>query len=495
MNTLPRLYRDSLALATDLYQLTMAYAYWKQGMAEREAAFHLIFRRAPFGGEYAIACGLSYAIDFIENFRFQEDDLAHLATLPGADGKPLFEPAFLNYLRELRVRCDIDAMPEGTAAFAHEPLVRVVGPLVDCQLLETPLLNMVNFQTLIATKAARVCRAAAGDPVLEFGLRRAQGLDGGVSASRAAYVGGCAGTSNVLAGKLFDIPVKGTHAHSWVMAFDDELSAFQAYADAMPNNSLFLVDTYDSLEGVQNAVRVGRRLREAGHNLLGVRLDSGELVELSVTARRILDEGGFPEATIVASNELDEYQIAKHKRLGGTVNVWGVGTRLATAYDQPALGGVYKLAAIEDESGDWDYRVKLSETADKVSDPGILQVRRFRKAGRFVGDAIYNEPSGVPSRPAVIALSGNSRRELPPADGWDDLLVPIFRRGEKTYEAPSAAAARSRTHAQLASLDESVTRLDDPQPYLVGLEEGLHGLKSRLMQEAERKVRSNGLDT
>jgi nicotinate phosphoribosyltransferase len=480
MNTLPRLYRDSLALVTDLYQLTMAYAYWKEGMAEREAAFHLIFRTIPFRGEYAIACGLSYALDFVENFRFQKDDLAYLASLPGADGKPLFEPAFLNYLRQFRIRCDIDAMPEGTAAFAHEPLVRVVGPLLDCQLLETPLLNMVNFQTLIATKATRVCRAAEGDPVLEFGLRRAQGIDGGVSASRAAYVGGCAGTSNVLAGKLFDIPVKGTHAHSWVMAFDDELSAFQAYAQAMPNNSLFLVDTYDSLEGVRNAVRVGRRLREQGHELLGVRLDSGELVELSVAARKILDEGGFPEATIVASNELDEYQIAEHKRRGGKVNVWGVGTRLATAYDQPALGGVYKLAAIKDETGEWDYRVKLSETPDKVSDPGILQVRRYRQAGRFVGDAIYDEPIGVPLRPTIVALSGKSRRELPSADGWDDLLVPIFRRGQKIYEAPPAHEARERTREQLAALDESVTRLDNPQPYPVGLEEGLHQLKSRL---------------
>jgi nicotinate phosphoribosyltransferase len=489
MNTLPRLYRHSLALLTDLYQLTMAYAYWKKGLAEREAAFHLMFRRVPFGGEYAVACGLSYAIEFIESFRFDSDDLDYLASLAGADGKALFEPAFLDYLRDLRIRCDVDAMPEGTAAFAHEPLVRVVGPLVDCQLLETPLLNMVNFQTLIATKAARVCRAAEGDPVLEFGLRRAQGIDGGVAASRAAYVGGCAGTSNVLAGKLFDIPVKGTHAHSWVMAFDDELAAFHAYADAMPNNSLFLVDTYDSIEGVRNAVRVGRRLREQGHELLGIRLDSGDLVELSLAARKILDEGGFPKATIVASNDLDEYQIAEHKRRGGKVNVWGVGTRLATAYDQPALGGVYKLAAIKDEHGAWDYRIKLSETPDKVSDPGILQVRRFRQQGRFLADAIYDAPSGISAPPTIVSLTGKNRRELPPAEDWDDLLVPVFRRGEKVYDAPSAGEARRRTAEQLAAFEESVTQLEKPEPYPVGLEQGLHDLKTRLIAEAEKRAR------
>jgi nicotinate phosphoribosyltransferase len=487
MKTLPRLYRDSLALLTDLYQLTMAYGYWREGVAEREAAFHLIFRKNPFDGEYAVACGLSQAIDFIENFRFEQDDLGYLDSLRGADDRPLFEPAFLDYLREFRFRCDIDAMPEGTAAFAHEPLVRVIGPLVQCQLLETPLLNMINFQTLIATKAARVCRAAEGDAVLEFGLRRAQGIDGGVSASRAAYVGGCVGTSNVLAGKLFDIPIKGTHAHSWVMAFDDELTAFEKYAEAMPNNALFLVDTYDSLEGVRNAVRVGQRLRRKGHELQGIRLDSGDLVELSLAARKILDEGGFPEATIVASNDLDEFLIADHKRRGGKVNVWGVGTRLATAFDQPALGGVYKLAAIQDERGAWDYRVKLSETPEKVSDPGILQVRRFRKQGRFVGDAVYDEPAGVSEKPAIVSFSGKNRREAPAADAFEDLLAPIFRRGQKVYEAPHAKEARRRTREQLAALDESVTRLNDPLPYPVGLAEGLHNLKTSLMRDAAER--------
>jgi nicotinate phosphoribosyltransferase len=484
MTTLPHVYRHSLALLTDLYQLTMAYAYWKEGMAEREAAFHLVFRKPPFGGRYALACGLSYAIDFIESFRFDEGDVGYLASLRGADQAPLFERAFLDYLREFRIRCDIDAMPEGTVAFGHEPLVRVVGPLLECQLLETPLLNLVNFQTLIATKAARVCMAAQGDAVLEFGLRRAQGIDGGVSASRAAFVGGCVATSNVLAGKLFDIPVKGTHAHSWVMAFDDELASFNAYAQALPNNSLFLVDTYDTLEGVRNAVRIGRRLREAGHELLGVRLDSGDLRELSIAARRILDEGGFPQASIVASNDLDEYQIAELKRRGAKINVWGVGTRLATAYDQPALGGVYKLAAVKDEAGAWERRIKLSETPEKVSDPGVLQVRRYHRQGRFVGDAIYDEPTGIGPQPTLVDLTGQRRFSLPPADGYDDLLVPVFRRGRKVYQAPSAHAAQGRAAEQLAALDETVARLEQPEPYLLGLEEQLHNIKSDLMHAA-----------
>lgn len=426
MATLPQLYRHSLALLTDLYQLTMAYAYWKEGLAERQAAFHLIFRTCPFGGQYAITCGLHYAVDFIEGFRFDDGDLAYLAGLKGADGEPLFEEAFIDYLRDFRIHCDIDAMPEGTVAFAHEPIVRVIGPLLECQLLETPLLNMVNFQTLIATKASRVCLAAQGEPVLEFGLRRAQGIDGGIAASRAAFVGGCVATSNVLAGKLFDIPVKGTHAHSWVMAFDNELESFEAYARAMPNNALFLVDTYDTLQGVCHAAQVGQRLREAGHEMLGVRLDSGDLAALSIDTRRILNEAGFPHASIVGSSDLDEYQIAEIKRRGGKIDVWGVGTRLATAYDQPALGGVYKLAALADEQGRWHGRLKLSETPEKTSDPGVLQVRRYRKNGRFVGDAVYDRATPPPMRPTLVDFGGKRRFTLPEADGYDDLLTPIF---------------------------------------------------------------------
>src|SRR5947207_3267000 len=270
-------FNPSLALLTDLYQLTMAYGYWKSGMAEREAVFHLAFRKPPFEGGYAIACGLSSAIDYVKKLQFGDGDLAYLAQQHGNDGKPLFDRAFTVYLRRLRFNLEIDAIPEGTVVFGNEPLVRVKGPLLQCQIVETALLNLINFQTLIATKSARICQAATGDPVLEFGLRRAQGIDGAISATRAAYVGGCAATSNVLAGKMFGIPVKGTHAHSWVMSFDDELESFHAYAQAMPNNAVFLVDTYNTLDGVRKAIEAGRALRSRGRELAGIRLDSGDL--------------------------------------------------------------------------------------------------------------------------------------------------------------------------------------------------------------------------
>lgn len=278
--SLTKLYKHSLALLTDLYELTMAYGYWKLGVPEKEAVFHVTFRENPFKGGYTIACGLDYAIDFLQHLRFTDDDLAYLATILGNDDKPLFEPAFLDYLRDLEFTFDIDAVPEGTVIFPHEPLVRVKGPILQAQILETALLNMVNFQTLIATKAARVCEAALGEPVIEFGLRRAQSIDGGISATRASFVGGCTSTSNVLAGLLFGIPVKGTHAHSWVMSFPTELESFEAYARAMPNNCIFLVDTYNTLEGVRHAVEVGKELEAQGHTMVGIRLDSGDLAYL-----------------------------------------------------------------------------------------------------------------------------------------------------------------------------------------------------------------------
>src|SRR3954471_19248241 len=425
------LYRHSLALLTDLYQLTMAYGYWKLGVAEREAVFNLTFRKQPFNSGFSIACGLHAAIDYLSSARFTEDDCAYLLTITGNDGRPLFEPAFCDYLRKMRFECDVDAIPEGTAVFPHEPLVRVKGPILQAQIIETPLLNLVNFQTLIATKAARICHATGGEPVLEFGLRRAQGIDGGLAASRAAYVGGCAATSNVLAGRIFGIPVKGTHAHSWVMSFDDEPEAFEAYARAMPNNCVFLVDTYDTLEGVRHAVEVGKRLRAHGHEMAGIRLDSGDLAYLSIEARKILDAGGFPRAQIVASNDLDEHIIASLKQQGATINVWGVGTKLATAYDQPALGGVYKLSAVRETGGPWEYKVKLSEQAIKVSNPGILQVSRFTRNGEFIGDMIYNESAPPPVTRVIVDPNNTTRRKAMPADAArEDLLVPIFRGGK-----------------------------------------------------------------
>ncbi len=485
MPTLADFYRPSLALLTDLYQLTMAFGYFKTGAARKDASFSLTFRRHPFGGGFTVACGLEQAIQYLEALRFELADLDYLATLTGNDDQPLFDDQFLEYLRRFTFRCDVHAVPEGTVVFPHEPLVRVTGPLLEAQLVETALLTIINFQTLIATKAARICAAAEGEPVLEFGLRRAQGIDGGLAASRAAHVGGCAATSNVLAGRLFGIPVRGTHAHSWVMAFGDELEAFVAYAAAMPANCVFLVDTYDTLAGVRHACEVGRALRERGHRLAGVRLDSGDLAYLSVEARHLLDAEGFPDAAVVASNDLDEHLIADLKRQGAAIAVWGVGTKLVTGHDQPALGGVYKLNALREPGGRWEPRVKLSEQAVKTSNPGLLQVRRYSDAHGAVADAIYDELVPLESEPTIVdPVDPLRRRRLAPGLTSRDLLVPIFRGGERIYEPPGLAAIREHTRAELAGFHAGIKRFSNPHTYPVGLEASLFELKSHLVLSA-----------
>ena len=478
---------ESRALLTDLYELTMACAYWKSGTADKEAAFHLSFRNPPFQSGFTIAGGLATAIDFLEQFRFRPDDLAYLATVNGSEQRPLFEPAFLEYLSRLRFTCDVDALPEGTVVFPQEPLLRVQGPILQAQLMETPLLNLLNFPSLIATKAARICLAASGEPVVEFGLRRAQGIDGALSASRAAYLGGCASTSNVLAGKLFGIPVSGTHAHSWVLSFDTELEAFAAYAEALPHNSILLVDTYDSLGGVRHAVEIGKRLRKHGHRLAGIRLDSGDLAFLSIESRKILDQAGFTDAVIVGSNDLDEHIIESLKQQNARITVWGVGTRLVTAYDQPALGGVYKLSAIRLPNGAWQPKVKLSEQAAKTTNPGILQVRRFRSQSEFVGDAIYDTSRPVPESFTIVdPVDSTRRKHFPPGTASEDLLVPIFRSGELVFQRPSLAESRERARLQMAMLHHGIKRSINPHQYPAGLELSLHELKTKLILK-ERK--------
>jgi len=384
------------ALTTDLYEVTMAYGYWKAGVSDHEAAFHVTFRHNPFGGQFTVACGLATAIDFLRMFHFTETEIAYLASQRGNDGKPLFDSGFLDYLRGLQLTCDIDAIPEGTLVFPNEPLIRVCGPVAQCQLLETTLLNILNFESLIATKAARVCLAAKNDPVIEFGLRRAQGVDGGLTAARAAYVGGCAGTSNLQAGERFGIPVSGTQAHSWIMFFENEREAFETYARAMPNNCVLLVDTYNSIEGVRHAIDVAGQLRKEGHEMIGVRLDSGDRVALSIEARRMLDKAGFTSAKIVCSGDLDEHVIADMKQGGARIDMWGVGTKLTTGQPDAALSGIYKLGAVRHPGGQWQYRIKLSDEAAKTSCPGLLQVRRFQQPdGRFIADAIYETDHAI----------------------------------------------------------------------------------------------------
>ncbi len=492
MSELNTIYRTPLGLLTDLYQLTMAYGHWKLGRAEQQAVFHLFFRKSPFKGGYAIAAGLSHVVDLLREFRFDPTDIAYLATLTGNDGRALFEPAFLDYLGEMRFACDVDAIPEGTVVFPNQPLLRVRGPILQGQVIETALLNMVNFQTLVATKASRICAAAGGDPVLEFGLRRAQGVDGSLAASRAAYIGGCSSTSNVLAGKLYGIPVKGTHAHSWIMSFDNEPDAFAGYAEAMPNNCVFLVDTYDTLVGVRNAIDVGLQLRRRGHEMVGIRLDSGDLAYLSIEARRLLDEAGFPDAAIVASNDLDEHIIKDLKNQGATIAVWGVGTKLSTAYDQPALGGVYKLGAVEESDGAWAPRVKLSEQAIKTSIPGMLQVRRFADARGMIADMIYDELTGVDGARRVVDPTDPTRhkRISPDADARD-LLVPVTRNGQVVYENEPLVDIRDRAQQELASLHPGTRRFMNPHEYPVGLEPTLHELRRRMIDDARTVAEAN----
>ena len=471
------------ALLTDLYELTMALGYWREGRAEQEAAFQLYFRTAPFRGGYTVACGLEPALAYLEGLRFTDPDLAYLATLRGADDSPLFPAEFLDWLGTMRLTLDVDMVPEGTVVFPNEPLVRVRGPLLQAQLVETALLTHIGFSTLVATKAARICLAAGGDEVLEFGLRRAQGPDGGLTASRAAYIGGCSSTSNVLAGQRYGIPVKGTHAHSWVMVFDDELEAFRAYADAMPNNVVFLVDTYDTLDGVRHAAEIGRRLRANGHRLLGVRLDSGDLAYLSVEARRILDDAGLTDTAILASNDLDEHLITSLKQQGAAITVWGVGTRLATAYDHPALGAVYKLSAVRGASGVWSPRVKVSEQAAKTSWPGLLQVRRYRRTqpdasrGTYLGDMLVDELIPPPASDDVTMVDplDLTRRKRFAADAAFSLLLePVMRGGVRVREADALPVARDRVMRELAGFHAGIKRLVNPHRYPVGLERGLH---------------------
>jgi nicotinate phosphoribosyltransferase len=487
---LEQLYKPSLGLLTDLYQLTMAYGYWKSGLARRDAAFHITFRDAPFDGGFTVAAGLAPALELLTNLRFDTGDREFLAGLRGNDRRPLFEPAFLDELLALRVSLDLDAVPEGTVVFPHEPLLRVTGPLLQAQLVETALLNLINFQTLIATKAARVCLAARGDAVIEFGLRRAQGFDGGVSAARAAFIGGCDSTSNVLAGKLFGIPVRGTHAHSWVMCFEDESRAFSAWAEAMPNNAVFLVDTYDSLQGVRHAIVVAQGLRERGHELAGIRLDSGDLAYLSIEARRLLDEAGFPDASIIASSELDEHVIASLKEQGAAIDVWGAGTRLVTGHASSALNGVYKLAALRDEAGQWQPKIKLSEQTAKVSVPGVLQVRRFQQAGEFVADAVFDTTQGTDTPWTLIdARDPLRQKSVPEGTSFEDLLVPVLRGGTPVYTPPPLADSRQRTLEQLSHFHAGVKRLVNPHLYPAGLERSLFERRARLIRHLRDSVK------
>jgi nicotinate phosphoribosyltransferase len=488
MSRISELYRPNLATLTDLYELTMGAGYTAAGVAGAETVFCLYFRSLPFSGGYAVAAGLDDALEVLESMRFEPLDLSYLASLTGDGGRPLFRADFLEQLASFRFECDVDAVPEGTVVFASEPLVRIRGPLLQAQLVESVLLAIIGFQTLVATKAARIVEAAAGGPVLEFGLRRAQGPDGAMSAARAAYIGGVAATSNVMAGRLYGIPVRGTHAHSWVQVFDDEQIAFDKYADAQPDNVTLLVDTYDSLTGVGHAIKTGLRLRGEGRKLAGIRLDSGDLAYLSIEARRMLDEAGLADTKILASNDLDEHLIESLREQGARIDIWGVGTKLDTCYDQPALGAIYKLTAIC-ESGKWRYPIKVSDHSAKTSIPGVLGVRRYSdEKGRFRADMIYDEGLSSSSAGDVIYDPADALHMSSIDAGWQtqELLSPVMKSGKRLAPGPSLDEIRGRTQSQLEALHPAIRRLMNPHIYPVGLEPSLHERRKQLVLERRR---------
>ena len=483
-----KIYSDSLGLLTDLYQLTMCYGYWKKGIHQKQSSFNLFFRNNPFKGAYSVTCGLDYVIDYLNNFKFSNEDISYLSSLKTDNGKKLFEKNFLQFLKKFKFECDLDAIEEGRVVFPNEPLLRITGPLYQCQLLETSLVNIINFQSLIATKSSRMYLAANGDPILEFGLRRAQGIDGALSASRASYVGGCSKTSNVLAGKLFDIPVSGTHSHSWVLSFDSEEEAFRSYAEVMPNNCVLLVDTYDTLQGVINATKIGKELKEKGKSLAGIRIDSGDLAYLSKKARKLLDKEGLEDVKIVASNDLDEFLLTSLKYQKSKISVWGIGTKLITAYDNPSLGAVYKLSALQDENGQWVNKLKLSEQKIKINNPGMHQVRRFFRNDKFLGDMIYDINYKTNSSIMIDPNdSTKSKRFLNNNIKHEDLLKSIFKKGKLIYKSDSIHKIRAKLISDLGYLDNTHKRLENPHNYPVGLEKLLFEKKNKMILELRKK--------
>jgi nicotinate phosphoribosyltransferase len=453
------------ALFADLYELTMIQGYFRAGMHRRTACFELFFRANPFGGGYAVAAGLHDALDFLARLHFPDEDRHYLR------GRGLFGDDFLSYLKDFRFTGDVDALPEGTPVFPLEPVMRVTGPLDECQVVETALLNIINFQTLVATKAARIRHAAGADNILEFGMRRAQGPDGAMAASRAAFIGGCAATSNVQAGRSFGIPTKGTNAHSWIMAHETELEAFREYAQLYPHHSVFLVDTYDTLgSGVPNAIRVGLEMKSRGHKLAGIRLDSGDIAGLSIKSRSILDQAGLEYVKIFASGDLDEYRIEELRKNGACVDVWGVGTRLVTAHDDPSLTGVYKLCAIRSDDGEWTPRRKVSDEAGKSTLPGRKQIMRlYGSRGDPVADWMEIEdalPSSIPVKEAILKDIEN-RRLISDFDSAAPMLRAFLRGGRLVGEFPDLPGIRENARSSIEKLSSNLKTLHQPEEYKV----------------------------
>lgn len=478
-----------VAMLTDLYELTMAQGLWENGKLDEEGCFTAFYRDHPFGNAFAVMCGTAELPELVENLVFTDEDVDYLSGLSAPGGGAMFNPDFLAFLRGFRMHVDIDAVPEGELVFPREPMVRVTGSALECQLVETALLNTINFQTLVATKTARVVQAAKGRPVAEFGLRRAQGPDGGLAVARASYVAGCASTSNVLAGRRYGIPVFGTHAHSWVMSFDTELEAFRAFARSMPNNCTLLIDTYDVREGVENAIVVAKEMEARGERLSAIRIDSGDLAKLSSYVRDRFDAEGLPYVKISVSNDLDEYTIQSLLDQGAPIDSFGVGTKLATCYDQPALGGVYKLSARR-RAGEsaWTPVVKLSEQPYKRTIPGIQQVRRYADGtGSPVCDMIYDEAylEGESDGRGTTLVAVNDAALVTDVSGFSyrELLLPCVRDGRAVAPREDLGLARERCARAIESLDPAYKRFLYPQSYVVGMESGLARVRDELVRE------------
>lgn len=483
--------KENLTLLTDFYQLTMMQGYFMSNRNNR-VVFDLFYRSNPCGNGYAIAAGLEQVISYIRELHFTEEDIEYLRSLS------TFSEDFLNYLADFHFTGDIYAVPEGTVVFPMEPIVKVVAPLIEAQFLETTLLNIINHQSLIATKAARVYQAAEGSPVMEFGLRRAQGPDAGTYGARAAIIGGCIGTSNVLAGKMFQVPVLGTHAHSWIMSFPDELTAFRNYARLYPQNTTLLVDTYDTLHsGIPNAIQVFRELKEADKipQAYGIRLDSGDLAYLSKEARKMLDDAGFPNAKICASSDLDEYLISSLKSQGAKIDIWGVGTNLITAKDCPSFGGVYKLSGVWEDEG-FIPKIKVSENPKKITNPGNKTIYRIyqKDTHKIQADVISLVSEQIdPSKELLLfdPVSTWKKTKLAP-DTYEvrELLVPIFQNGDLVYKTPSLKEIKEYCKEEKNSLWEECRRLVNPSEVHVDLSPELFQLKNKLLSDTgENKIR------
>lgn len=480
----------NLTLLTDLYEITMMQAYFKNNNKNKMAIFDVFYRKNPMDGGYAISAGLEQVIEYINNLHFTEDDINYLASLK------IFEDDFLDYLKNFKFTGDIYAIPEGSVMFPREPMLKVIAPIMEAQFIETAILNILNHQSLIATKAARICYAAEGDGIMEFGLRRAQGPDAGIYGARAAVIGGCAGTSNVLTGQMFDVPVMGTHAHSWIMSFDDEYTAFYTYAKLYPMACTLLVDTYDTLNsGVPNAIKVFKQMKEEGIELknYGIRLDSGDLAYLSKKARKMLDDAGFKDATITASNDLDEFLIASLKMQGAEITNWGVGTNLITSKDCPSFGGVYKLAAIMEDGENFTPKIKLSDNSEKITNPGNKKIYRIyeKENNKIKADLICLENETFTENEDMHLFDPHEpwKKTVLKAGTFTlkEMLVKVFDKGQCVYHSDSVMKLRDFAISEMETLWEETKRFENPHQVYVDLSQKLYDIKISLLEKMSKE--------